>query len=234
LLALGGAIAIGCGGQPPKELVDARQAYARAQAGPAAQRAPAKLEESKTALKAAEKANSARADVPNPKTLAYVAERKAQTAEAMATESVAQDRQREAEQQIQRMSASAAQQAQPSLPTGPGEAHVFFDTGKSDLSRPEQAELDGIVIAMRNHPDAVIVVEGHTDSRGSTMHNQKLSMERATAVKEYLVSQGVDSSRIVSRGAGETDPAASNDSAEGRASNRRVTIMIEARPRETP
>src|SRR5262245_28355627 len=92
MLALGGAVVIGCGSsQPPREILDARQAYARAQAGPAAQLAPAKLEESKAYLTQAEKASAAHADVPNPKMLGYVATRKAQTAEAMATESQAQE-----------------------------------------------------------------------------------------------------------------------------------------------
>jgi len=72
-----------------------------------------------------------------------------------------------------------------------------------------------------------IIVEGHTDSRGSESYNQGLSQRRADAVRNYLVQQGYPGDRIQARGMGKGTPIASNSSSEGRANNRRVEIVIE-------
>ena len=71
-----------------------------------------------------------------------------------------------------------------------------------------------------------IVVEGHTDSRGSASANQSLSLKRAQEVRSHLISQGIDASKITAVGRGEDVPIASNDSAEGRANNRRVELVV--------
>jgi outer membrane protein OmpA-like peptidoglycan-associated protein len=71
-----------------------------------------------------------------------------------------------------------------------------------------------------------IVVEGHTDSRGSDSANEKLSLKRAESVRTHLVSKGVPSDKIVATGLGESRPIASNDSPEGRANNRRVELVV--------
>ena len=72
-----------------------------------------------------------------------------------------------------------------------------------------------------------LIVEGHTDSRGSESYNQGLSQRRADAVRDYLVKRGYPADRIQSRGKGEGSPIANNASPEGRANNRRVEIIIE-------
>jgi outer membrane protein OmpA-like peptidoglycan-associated protein len=103
---------------------------------------------------------------------------------------------------------------------------VVFDTGQFTLkpgAREKLAKISGIVQA---HPGLKIEVEGHTDSVGSDALNQKLSENRADAVRTFLVQSGVNPSMIVSRGFGKDKPVASNDSAAGRQLNRRVEMVV--------
>jgi len=103
---------------------------------------------------------------------------------------------------------------------------VLFETGKSDLrpaAREKLAKISGIVLA---HPGLKLEVEGHTDSVGTDASNQTLSERRAQGARDYLVSQGVSADSIVSRGFGSTKPVASNDTTEGRQSNRRVELVV--------
>ena len=76
--------------------------------------------------------------------------------------------------------------------------------------------------------EKTIKVEGYTDSRGADDMNLKLSQQRAEAVRNYLVSRGVKGERISAEGKGEQSPIASNDTAEGRANNRRVEIVVQS------
>ncbi len=93
----------------------------------------------------------------------------------------------------------------------------------SDVLRPEaNRTLDEIVTAMNAFPDVLIEIAGHTDSQSSATYNQDLSYRRAEAVANYLTTQGVDKSRLRPNGYGESQPIANNDSADGRAKNRRV------------
>ena len=89
------------------------------------------------------------------------------------------------------------------------------------------ARVAGILLG---HPGLEIEVEGHTDSVGSDAMNQTLSENRAEAVREYLLSQGVPKDAIVSRGFGKTRPLATNDTTDGRAQNRRVEIVVSGQP----
>jgi len=103
---------------------------------------------------------------------------------------------------------------------------VLFETGKSDLrpaAREKLAKISGIVLA---HPGLKLEVEGHTDSVGSDTSNQTLSEKRAQGARDYLVNQGVSEDSIVSRGFGSTRPIGSNDTADGRQSNRRVELIV--------
>jgi len=79
------------------------------------------------------------------------------------------------------------------------------------------------------YPNASITIEGHASSDGSDTYNQRLSEERASSVKAYLVSQGISDSRLNTVGYGENKPVSSNDTAKGRSSNRRVNINRSAR-----
>lgn len=105
---------------------------------------------------------------------------------------------------------------------------VFFASGKATLLPIAEKKLDEVAKALTDTAaDRTIVVEGHTDSNGSDSFNQKLSQDRADAVRGYLVQRGVKSEHITSAGKGESTPVASNDTAEGRANNRRVEIIIQ-------
>jgi outer membrane protein OmpA-like peptidoglycan-associated protein len=105
-------------------------------------------------------------------------------------------------------------------------ADVLFAFGKYELQPPARealAKFSGIVLA---HPGLHLSVEGYTDSVGSDAFNQTLSEQRANAVRDYLVQQGLDPTTITATGFGKSNPVASNDTAAGRQQNRRVEIII--------
>ncbi len=103
---------------------------------------------------------------------------------------------------------------------------LFFDSGKSVLKAGARNTLTKIADQLRINAETSIAVEGHTDSKGTDALNQALSERRATAVRDYLVSRGVPSSKITMTGLGETSPVATNDTAAGRQQNRRVELVI--------
>ncbi|MEW6330578.1 MAG: OmpA family protein [Pseudomonadota bacterium] len=107
-------------------------------------------------------------------------------------------------------------------------AGALFDVNKADLKPAGKSELDALAAKLKDAQVEQITVTGHTDSSGSKPLNQSLSERRADAVKAYLVSKGLDGSRIDTKGAGDTQPVASNSTAAGRAQNRRVEIDIRA------
>lgn len=102
----------------------------------------------------------------------------------------------------------------------------FFATGGANLTADAQAKLDDYVEYLKAEPKAKIRIEGHTDSRGSAAGNQRLSLKRAQSVKSYLESQGISADRVQAVGAGEVNPVADNNTALGRAANRRVELEI--------
>jgi outer membrane protein OmpA-like peptidoglycan-associated protein len=103
---------------------------------------------------------------------------------------------------------------------------VLFDTAKFNLRMPAQlglAKLSGIVLS---HPGLKLAVEGYTDTTGTAAFNQTLSEQRANAVRDYLIQQGLDAGTITAQGFGPANPVASNDTPQGRQQNRRVEIII--------
>jgi outer membrane protein OmpA-like peptidoglycan-associated protein len=103
---------------------------------------------------------------------------------------------------------------------------VLFDTGKYSLkpgAREKLAKVAGILIA---YPGLNIEVGGYTDNVGGDDMNQKLSENRAGAVRDYLVEQGVGTNSVTAKGFGNTLPVASNDNASGRQENRRVELVV--------
>lgn len=102
---------------------------------------------------------------------------------------------------------------------------VLFRTAQADLLPIAEQKLNRVAEALKMQ-EGTIVIEGHTDSRGADEMNQRLSQERAESVRQYLISQGVDPDRVRAVGRGEQQPIATNDTAEGRAMNRRVEIVI--------
>jgi outer membrane protein OmpA-like peptidoglycan-associated protein len=277
-------LAAGCGSvPPPKELVDARAAYQRAESSAGAALAPVPLHEARLALDKAERAYLDDADSIRARDLAYVAERKADlavssgnavsaartrdqglmdlaalgaqdlanakqglhhaqgeltrtrdqlemTAEQLAAEKKAREaaekRSREAMDKLALASALAIKEE----PRGtvimlPGS--VLFASGKADLLPTAQVKLNAVADALKDQDDRKIVVEGHTDSQGSEQSNMVLSQRRAQSVRDYLVSRGVAADAISASGVGQGRPIADNKSAEGRADNRRVEIVIQ-------
>lgn len=105
---------------------------------------------------------------------------------------------------------------------------VRFDTNKSSLTAGAKANLDKLVPVFAEYPDTDITIYGYTDNTGAAAYNLKLSAARAAAVKNYLASKGVSSSRFQVTGLGIADPIASNETVDGRSQNRRVEFAITA------
>jgi OOP family OmpA-OmpF porin len=105
-------------------------------------------------------------------------------------------------------------------------AKTLFDFDKSAVKPEGKRALDDLLKSLQGMNAEVMITVGHTDSIGSEEYNQKLSVRRADAVKAYLVSTGVDASRIYTEGKGEIQAAADNKTTEGRAMNRRVTVEV--------
>jgi outer membrane protein OmpA-like peptidoglycan-associated protein len=104
---------------------------------------------------------------------------------------------------------------------------VLFVTGKAELLPAAQDQLEQVAKALKDQGEIKpMVVEGYTDSVGTESANQTLSKNRAEAVRAYLVGKGIPSDKITSVGKGKANPVASNDTADGRANNRRVEIVI--------
>ena len=121
--------------------------------------------------------------------------------------------------------AAVKQEPEQTVVTIPGS--LLFASNQAQLLPTANDKLDEIASALKEQNDRKIRIEGHTDSQGSSAYNVQLSKERADAVASFLISRGVPSANIATHGAGETRPVADNESAEGRANNRRVEIMVE-------
>ncbi len=104
---------------------------------------------------------------------------------------------------------------------------VFFETNSADLTDSSTATLDNAVKTLQKRSDIKVEVAAHTDSRGSAAYNLDLSNRRAASVMGYLIAHGIETSRLSSKGYGETQPRADNGTAAGRAKNRRVELRIQ-------
>lgn len=261
--------AAGCGNTlPPKELVEARAAYASAQKGPASQQAPAELHVAKQALDQAERAFNDDGDSPETKDYSYVATRKAQLADTSARTLMAQKDKEKAEQDAQHLTGEQLKNARRDLASTKTElasektareaaekaaaqaladlkkfakvseeqrgmvitlsGGVLFASDQATLLPAAMLKLNEVADALiKGNPDAKITVEGHTDSQGQRDYNMTLSKKRADAVREQLVSRGVAADRITAAGLGPDKPLVDNKTAENRANNRRVEIVVE-------
>ena len=104
--------------------------------------------------------------------------------------------------------------------------NILFETGKSILRTSSFKGLNDVAKIMSENPEIELAIDGHTDNVGADAYNQTLSENRANAVKKYLVSKGVDESRIAATGYGETKPIATNNTAAGRQQNRRSELTL--------
>lgn len=297
LTAVGGAL--GCGTTlAPKELLDARDAYSKAAAGPSSKLTPTELDTAKQALDKAEGSFREEGDKEVTKTLSYVAMRKAQIAAARGEIAAAAQRRDQAARDLTAAQAADAERTKKSLAKTKAElaeekrkadqdrktkqaeltqkeqevaktkqqleeekqkrqetekrlsaamaslaeiakvkeekrgvvitisGEVLFASGKYELLPIAQSKLDDVAKALKEQGFKSILVEGHTDSRGKAKDNEELSFNRADAVRSYLVSRGIPSDKIKSAGIGSSRPIATNSTAEGRANNRRVELIV--------
>lgn len=248
----------------PPELVQAREAYAGAATGRAAQYAPADLAQAKAALDRAEAWFRAHPESAQARAQAYIAMRRAQRAEAEAGTKVAMKARDDAsqhgllaqEQALGRtraaLKSTRAQLALAESQLGPSSTRaqapeelsalerqgcthdesqakviVLFEKDGSQFEPTCKAYLDGLAQAMRTQPGRRVRIEGHTDNTGDAATNQRLSEARAESVRDYLVSQGVDPSRVTWTGRGSSESLTDNTTPEGRAVNRRVEITTQ-------
>jgi len=118
--------------------------------------------------------------------------------------------------------------AEPMLEKGRVTLAVEFDTGKSVVKPKYYDAIRGVAVYMKKHPDANVVIEGHTDNVGGEKYNLNLSQKRAEAVKNILVTKfNIDQSRLTAKGFGQSKPIASNATKEGKQKNRRVEAAVE-------
>lgn len=105
---------------------------------------------------------------------------------------------------------------------------VYFETAKSSIANTQ--EIDNFLTIAKEylvaHPDQKLSIVGHTDNDGTDATNDPLSLKRANLVKDFLVQNGFSSSQMTTSGMGKREPIAANDTPEGRAKNRRVTIRL--------
>lgn len=104
--------------------------------------------------------------------------------------------------------------------------NVFYDVNKSNLRIESQTELNLLMKLMKENPKLHIEIASHTDNKGSEKYNLELSEKRSKAVVDYLITQGIDATRLVSKGYGMSAPISSNDTEEGRQLNRRTEFKI--------
>ncbi len=187
-----------------------------------ASRAPVAIKTAEAAVRAAEEP---RKDTAYAKHLVYIADRKVDTAAALAqarlledkrkdisgqaTEAQLASRTQEAEALRRQLADLNAKQTERGLVVTLGD--VLFETGKADLKSAATANLSKLGGFLAQYPDRSLVIEGHTDSIGSDSYNQVLSQNRADSVKAFLLNQGIASNRITAFGKGEGSPVASND-----------------------
>ncbi|MEM6964404.1 MAG: OmpA family protein [Bacteroidota bacterium] len=106
--------------------------------------------------------------------------------------------------------------------------NIYFETDKYDILPESYQELDKLVNIMKKNASMTIDIQGHTDSDGSADYNLKLSKNRANAVQQYLVQQGIDASRLTNQGRGLSQPVAENTTSEGKQKNRRVEFVTKS------
>ena len=105
---------------------------------------------------------------------------------------------------------------------------ILFDVDKTELKPVAKTNLQNLAASLVKNPETNILIIGHTDSTGTVAHNMDLSVRRAESVKSQIVAGGVDGARLSTQGKGPTEPVGDNKTADGRALNRRVEVVIVA------
>ena len=264
LVSCAGAFACASTRPIPSELQAARQSYSHATGSKGAELVLADMHMAKEALDAAEKAYRENDDEEREfvtASLAYVAQRKAETAEALGQGALATQQTAEGEKSITEAHANASANKDKELAAAQAElakarqdtkdalsqlgsvkdkmkqesrglvitlsGSVLFPSNKADLLPAARAQLSDIARILAKAKGQNIAVEGYTDASGSKERNDQLSKDRAESVMNYLVDKGAPKDRIKAVGRGPEAPIADNKSAEGRATNRRVEIVVQ-------
>jgi outer membrane protein OmpA-like peptidoglycan-associated protein len=150
------------------------------------------------------------------------AEQQAQAAQAQAQQAEAARQEAEAAQR--QLAELQAKQTDRGMVLTLGD--VLFDTDKATLKPGADSIVDRVAAFLKDNEGTKVIVEGHTDSRGSDEYNQQLSERRAESVADALAFRGIDRSRVEAVGRGKTLPVASNDTAAGQQQNRRVELIF--------
>lgn len=237
LLALSVGLAA-CSSQPNVNLEQARSNYGTLQTDPQASKVAAlETKEAGDMLEKAEQAFRNDADKKKVDQLAYLTNQRVEVARQTIIL-------RDAEQRLQQSAAQRAQarldardqqirQLQTDLQAKQTErgtlvtfGDVLFDVDRAQLKANGLGNVNKLATFLQENPERQVIVEGYTDSTGSTAYNQGLSERRANSVRTALVKMGVAPERIVAQGYGKEYPVASNSTASGRAMNRRVEVTI--------
>jgi outer membrane protein OmpA-like peptidoglycan-associated protein len=183
----------------------------------------AQLQAQQSALEA-ERARAAQAEADAERARAEAATAQAQALAASANKSA--DSAREARERLRAQLNSVLATSETARGLIVNMSDVLFDTAKYTLKPATQISLAKVSGILQAYPGLKLQVEGYTDSTGSPEFNQKLSENRAGAVRDFLVTQGVSQDNIVATGYGMAKPVADNNTAQGRALNRRVQLVV--------
>jgi OOP family OmpA-OmpF porin len=224
----------GCASEPNRGLEEARQNLNQIKQDPKiASNAPVALYDAEQAFN---RAHGAWEDDENEEYvdhMVYMANQNIKIAEANAQEKMSNDeferlsgksKQMQLDARIKELEELKAQQTDRGMMVSVGD--VLFQTGKADLKPGALQNLYRLVSFLKENPTRKVMVEGHTDSVGSSQSNQLLSERRAHAVADFLLSNGVEGSRLSDIGYGEEYPVDTNSTAAGRTNNRRVEVTI--------
>ena len=220
-IVLSAFILAGCGATlPPKELVDARAAYQTAAKGPAAQQSPAELHVAKQSLDQAERTFNDEGDSPQTKDFAYIAIRKSQLAEASARAAIAQKDREAAEREAQNLTGEQLRTAQKELASTKGN----LEKTAADLAREKAAREEADRKLAQAMADLKKIADVKQEQRGMVI---TLSGAVLFASNESTLLPAAMVKLNEAVGIGPDRPVADNKSAEGRANNRRVEIIVE-------
>ena len=201
-----------------KELDDAAQQQAREQAQQAAQQSALEAQQAKLQ---AEQAAAERA-----KAELQAAQAQAQAAQAQQAQQQAVDQTAQIRQKLRDQLNSVLNTQESARGLIVNMSDVLFDTGKYTLKSDAQVKLAKVAGILQAYPNLKLQVEGYTDNVGGEEYNQKLSENRAQAVGDFLVAQGVSLGNITATGFGLNNPVADNGTAAGKAQNRRVQLVV--------
>jgi outer membrane protein OmpA-like peptidoglycan-associated protein len=211
---------VACATAPDPDVLRAQGAVQKARDDPlVAEYAPVALRDAEHTLRQVEQAQREGLDDQEIDHLAYLAEQKVAIAQAQASEERSRNElQKELVRQLR------AERTARGLVVTLEDA--LFKVNGADLQPGAQVQLFRLVEFLKRNPDRKVLIEGHTDSTGTSEYNLQLSLLRAESVQSVLAGNGLPADRVTAVGYGDTRPEAPNDSATGRQQNRRVEVVI--------